>query len=308
MIGIEAIASYVPDSALDNVEQARSFGEDRDYLEKNIGALRLPVKPADYETSDMACRAVENLLANTELLREQIEALVVVTQNPDGEGLPHTSAVVQAKLGLPNGVACFDVSLGCSGYVYALSILKGFMQEAGLKRGVLVTADPYSKIIDRADRSTSMLFGDGATATLLSENGRWQIGVPLLCTDGTGGDAIRRDAGKLAMKGRDVFNFAFKEIPQQIRQCLDRNDLTEANIDRFCLHQGSKAIVDAIARKFPESREKFLLDLAATGNTVSSSVPMLLAKLLDEPGVRNVLISGFGVGLSWATNIIKRVD
>src|SRR5690606_34876431 len=114
------------------------------------------------------------------------QALVVVTQNGDGEGLPHTSALVQTKLGLSTTVAAFDVSLGCSGYVYGLAILKGLMETAGMTDAILITADPYSKVIDPTDRVTTLLFGDAATATLLSNRGEWHIHTPTFGTDGAG--------------------------------------------------------------------------------------------------------------------------
>ena len=121
MIGIKNIASFIPEDALDNLQRAEEFGESRDFIAKKIGALTLPRKGEAEETSDMAVKAIERLLKGPEGLEaSSIDALVVVTQNGDGEGLPHTSAIVQAKMGLPKSVAAFDVSLGCSGYVYGL--------------------------------------------------------------------------------------------------------------------------------------------------------------------------------------------
>lgn len=146
MIGIRSIASYIPEGRVDNIAQAESFGRDAEFVQNKLGTTTLAIKADDEETSDLCVRAVHNLLAkNVDLKLEDVQALVVVTQNGDAEGLPHTSAIVQHKLGLPTHAACFDVSLGCSGYVYGLYVLKGFMQAAGLKNAILVTADPYSK-------------------------------------------------------------------------------------------------------------------------------------------------------------------
>lgn len=157
MIGIRSIASYIPEGRIDNIAQAQSFGRDEDFVRTKLGTTSLAVKAEDEETSDLAVRAVQNLLAkNPELSLENVQALVVITQNGDAEGLPHTSAIVQHKLGLPTHAACFDLSLGCSGYVYGLYVLKGFMQATGLKNAILVTADPYSKIMDRSDRMTTL--------------------------------------------------------------------------------------------------------------------------------------------------------
>lgn len=134
MIGIRSIASYIPEGRIDNIAQAQSFGRDEEFVHNKLGTTTLSVKADHEETSDLCVRAVQNLLAkNPQLKLEDVQALVVVTQNGDAEGLPHTSAIAQHKLGLPTQAACFDVSLGCSGYVYGLYVLKGFMQAAGLK-------------------------------------------------------------------------------------------------------------------------------------------------------------------------------
>ena len=147
MIGIKSIASYVPANGVDNYAQGAKFSKDEDFILGKIGSAFLPRKDADQETSDLCVEAVNALFANNpQLKRESIDALIVVTQNGDAEGLPHTAAIVQDKLGLPTHVAAFDISLGCSGYVYGIYAMKGFMEAAGLKNGLLVTADPYSKI------------------------------------------------------------------------------------------------------------------------------------------------------------------
>jgi len=307
MIGIRAIATYVPTNHIDNIGQAKKFGERGSLVVEKIGALKLPLLPDGHDTSDMVVRAVTKLLEHADLVKEDIDALVVVTQNPDGFGLPHTAAIAQTKLGLSDNVAAFDLSLGCSGYVYGLSVLRGLMEQANLSNGVLVTADPYSKIIDRQDRSTSLLFGDASTATWLSRSPLWEIGTPILCTDGSGRDSLRvKNNRKLEMDGRRVFSFAVQQVPKQINSFLHRNNLRLQDVDCFCLHQGSSAIVNTIAKKFPEVSDRFILDLELTGNTISSSIPLILEKHVLASNARTVLISGFGVGLSWGTNFIRR--
>lgn len=306
MIGINAITSYIPEEKIDNLKQADKFNESQKFITDKIGALHLPVMNEGDDTSDMAVRAVRALVDNHGLNLNDIDALVVVTQNGDGAGLPHTSAIVQAKLGLTKNIAAFDISLGCSGYVYGLSILKGLMEQAGLKNGILVTADPYSKIIDRDDRVTTLLFGDAATATWLTESGVWKFMQPLLETDGSGASNLFVENNLLSMNGRQVFNFAAKQVPLQINKFLDTNKLTAEDIDLYCIHQGSAFIVDAVARRFPSVKERFVIDIENTGNTISSSIPLLLEKRVLDSENNKILISGFGVGLSWATNILYR--
>jgi len=306
MIGIKHITSYIPADFIDNFEQGEKFGESRDYIINKIGAHRLPRKLNGQETSDLACCAIEKLLKECTLSQEKMQALVVVTQNGDGYGLPHTSAIVHKKLGLCQDVATFDVSLGCSGYVYGLAILKGFLQASGLKSGMLVTADPYSKIIDPTDRITTLLFGDAATATWLGEDALWDVGRPTFMTDSYRGCHLAVNKGKLQMNGWQIFNFAATNVPSHINKMLDAENLTAEDVDCFFVHQGTAAIVEAIAKKFPTVRERFILDLSTTGNTVSSSIPILLEKYYKEPSIKRVLLSGFGVGLSLATILLDK--
>ena len=306
MIGIKSVSAYLPEQCIDNVQQGQKFGESREFIEKKIGALKLPRKDDSEDTSDLAVAAVRALFEQSGLTAGTVDALVLVTQNGDGSGLPHTAAVVHSKLGLNHGVAAFDLGLACSGYVYGLSILKGLMQEAGLRNGVLVTADPYSKVIDPNDRVTSLLFGDGATATWLCKDGIWDIGVPLMATDGDGGGHLMVREGRLQMNGRQVFNFACMRVPEQIKELLKKEQLRQEDIDLYCIHQGSASIVDAVSRRFPAVRDRFLLDMGSTGNTVSSSVPLILRKHLNDSDMRKILISGFGVGLSWASSVLTK--
>tara|TARA_R110000824_G_scaffold400686_1_gene608840 strand:- start:8275 stop:9204 length:930 start_codon:yes stop_codon:yes gene_type:complete len=307
MIGINEISSYLPEFYINNIKRAEEFfGEKPGFIEEKIGAHFLPRKKLEEETSDMAVKAIKNLIKKTGFSLNDIDLLVIVTQNPDGYGLPHTSAIIHRKLELASNVAAFDLSLGCSGYVYGLSVVKGLMEQANLKNGVLVTADPYSKILNNEDRNTSLLFGDAATATWLSEKGKWKLGIPVLQTDGQGSNNLCVTGNVLSMNGRQVFNFASKQVPQQIRKALEINSIDESEIDRYVIHQGSLSIVDAIARKFPSVKERYISDIKMTGNTVSSSIPLLLEKYVLISDSEKVLVSGFGVGLSWASNILYK--
>ena len=307
-IGIRSIASFVPENVIDNVAQAEHFGEPENFVTDKLGAKVLPRMSEEEETSDLCVSAVHALQKKCpELTLDQIDALIVVTQNGDGAHLPHTSAVVQHKLGLPTHVAAFDVSLGCSGYVYGLYVAKGFLEASGLKNALLITADPYSKIIDTEDRVTSLLFGDAATATWLSEQPAYELGCVQYGTDGSGEKFLQVKEGRLHMHGRQVFNFAATNVAPHIKSTLEKASLSEEAIDRYVIHQGSLAIVEAIARRF-KVKERFVKDIECTGNTVSSSIPLLLEKyVLDSDNKdQRILMSGFGVGFSWATAVLHR--
>ncbi len=308
MIGIKSIASYIPAGRIDNIAQAASFDRDEGFVLSKIGTPTLSVKDEAQETSDLCAAAVRALLEkNPQLHSEAIDALVVVTQNGDAEGLPHTSAITQRKLGLPTSMACFDVSLGCSGYVYGIYVLKGFMEATGLKNGVLVTADPYSKIMDRGDRLTTLLFGDAATATWIGADPVWTLGPVRFGTDGCGADHLFVKDGFFHMNGRQVFNFASLKIVPHMQEVLALAGMTLEEVDAFCLHQGSGAIVDAIARRLGgEAEHKVLKDMFGAGNTVSSTIPLLIEHYAFESEWRNLVISGFGVGLSWGSAVLFR--
>jgi 3-oxoacyl-[acyl-carrier-protein] synthase-3 len=292
---------------IDNLQQGKSFGEDAGFVTSKIGASSLPRKSTDEETSDLAVKAVKNLIQTSDLATDQVQALVLVTQNGDGYGLPHTSALVHKKLGLSPHVAVFDIGLGCSGYVYGLTVIKGFLQASGLENGVLVTADPYSKVLNTNDRNTSLLFGDAATATWIGAYGKWDIAPPLYMTDGKLAHCLQVKDGLLEMNGRQIFNFAVKNVPDQIQAILQREGLRDADIDLYCLHQASAAVLEAVSRKLGAAKEKVIQDMDQTGNTISSSIPLLLEKHVQDKNRDKVVISGFGVGLSLATTILSKV-
>lgn len=307
MLGIENIAVHIPSRRLSNLEAQASLEVDESFLRDKIGVMERAVKEPGEDTSDLVLKALRALLEQNALAPEAIDALVVVTQNPD-TNLPHVSAIVHGRAGLRDGCAAFDISLGCSGYVYGLSILQSFMATNGLRRGVLVTADPYSKIVDPGDRNTVLLFGDAATATLLGPNPRFVAGPFTFGTRGALHEALICRDGVLTMNGREIFNFAAKMVPADIDVLLERAELAADEVDAFFFHQGSRYIVETIAKRLHLDAARVRSDILSYGNTVSSSIPILLARDLGKPDVRTAVLSGFGVGLSWASCVLRRVS
>lgn len=307
MTGIEAIATYVPQRRASNLALMQKFEVDENFLEEKIGVVQRAVREESEDTSDMALKALEALLEQTGTPREEIRVLIVVTQNPD-TNLPHVSGLVHAKAGLPTNCAAFDISLGCSGFVYGLSVMQSFLDATGLGRGVLVTCDPYSKIIDPEDKNTVLLFGDAATATLVGPQ-------PVLRTSafefGTRGDltgALVCKEGRLTMNGRDVFNFAATVVPKQVEALLQRTGTAKADVDRFVFHQGSGYIVETLRKRLGLDASKVPVGIRDIGNTVSSSIPIQLQRELADPSLRTFLLCGFGVGLSWASCLSIRTE
>lgn len=306
MIGIEAVGSYIPARRDRNDVHTERFALAPGFIENKLGVIERPRRDDQEETSDMCVRAFEALRQKRGVHAADVDCLVVCTQNPDARGLPHTAAVVHAKIGAGERCAAFDVSLGCSGFVYVLALLQAFMDAQGFRQGLLFTADPYSKIVSPDDKNTSLLFGDAAAVTLLGESGRYRLAATEFGTRGADRAALENIDGTLHMNGRAIFNFVMKTVPGQIATVLDRQGWAIGDVDVFAFHQASKYMLDTLADRLGIAREKMLMQLGQYGNTVSSSIPLLLEAVVDEGRHQRILTSGFGVGLSWATGAIER--
>lgn len=306
MLGIEDIAVYVPERRISNRDRMVEFDVDELFLTQKVGVVQRAVKDAEEETSDLALRALESLLGQTGLDREAVEALVVVTQNPDSN-LPHVSGLIHGRAGLSSDCAAFDLSLGCSGYVYGLSVLQSFMESNGLSNGVLVTSDPYSKVIDPSDKNTALLFGDGATATLIGTKPVFSCEHFVFGTRGDLAEALTCRNGILRMNGREVFGFAATMVPQSVERLLKVAGLSKDAVDCYIFHQGSRYIVETLTRRLQLDATKVRMGIEHIGNTVSSSIPILLREELGEEMTKTAVLCGFGVGLSWAGCVCRRL-
>ncbi|MGB5965070.1 MAG: ketoacyl-ACP synthase III [Sulfurimonadaceae bacterium] len=305
MLGIENIATYIPETKKSNYDLKEKFEIDDDFIENKIGVKYHALKDEGFKSSDMCVKAFEELQKNSDINSEEIECCIVVTQNPDFN-IPHTSAIVHGRLGLPDNCAAFDISLGCSGYVYGLSNIIAFMKNNGMKKGLLFTSDQYSDIVDEDDKNTALLFGDAATVTLISEDPTL---IPVDFSFGTNGKEYKELICKdeLYMNGRAVFSFTATTAPKHIKALLEKNNLVDEDIERYYLHQGSKYIVDTIRKRLKVNEEKVPFDMAEYGNTISSSIPIMLAKDINTLPKGKVVLSAFGVGLSWASAIIEKI-
>lgn len=305
MLGIQTIATYIPTTKKSNYDLKEKFDIDDDFIENKIGVKYHALKDDGFKSSDMCVKAFENLQKNSAIKLEEIECCIVVTQNPDFN-IPHTAAIVHGKLDLPSNCAAFDISLGCSGYVYGLSNIIAFMKSNGMKKGLLFTSDQYSDILDEDDKNTALLFGDAATVTLISEE---PLLVPVDFSFGTNGKDYKEliCQEELYMNGRAVFSFTATTAPKHIKALMEKNGLTDEDIQKYYLHQGSRYIVDTIRKRLKVDEGKVPFDMAEYGNTVSSSIPIMLAKEMGILEKGNLVLSAFGVGLSWASAIIKKI-
>lgn len=328
-MSIDAIAHAVPARLETAADIARATGADEAFVRDKVGIHTRHILGPGETGLDLAEAAVRALIDKTGRALSDIGLLVFVTQTPDRR-IPHNAAPLAHRLGLSHGVASFDLSLGCSGFVYGLCVVEAMLAAQGIDNALLVTCDPYSRIMDAADKSTNAVFGDAAAATWVSRDGtRSRMLATDFGTDGSGADAIRIDAGggaaplvsldqpegvapydrdalRLHMDGRGVFNFVNGTMPKSFDACLSKAGLAMDEIDIFALHQGSAYMLQALARRAGIPQDKLLMNIDRFGNTVSSTIPLLLEPLLDAPvaAPRKVMISGFGVGLSWATAIL----
>lgn len=306
MIGISEIASWIPEGRDDNLDKLSRHGTDEAFVLEKIGIRALSRLSADEQASDACVRAFAALQQKCTIDPASVDFLVVVTQTPD-LNIPHVSAMVHGRLGLSPYCAAFDISLGCSGWVYALHTAVAFMAQNGLSTGLLFTADPYSKIVDPQDKNTDLLFGDAASVTLLTTNPLWVTGKGEFLTDGSQWQLLRKtDAGALSMDGRGIFNFVMTELPKSINRCLEKNGLSKDDIDLYALHQASRFIVEQLTKRVKINPDKVPFVIHEYGNTVSSSIPLVLEERIHDEQLSRVLVSGFGVGLSAGTSILNR--
>ncbi|WP_339148468.1 MULTISPECIES: ketoacyl-ACP synthase III [unclassified Sutcliffiella] len=314
MIYIQEIGSYIPDNYISNYQRKGMFNIDNHFIEQSIGIKQVSRKLKDEDTSDMCLKAFENLLRKTKIKVEDIDCIVVCTQNPDKEGLPNTASILHKKMGAVEECASFDISIGCSGYIYGLSIVKSFIESNNMKNGLLFTCDPYSKIINDIDKNTTLLFGDAATVTLLINTNHMNTNTsksgfsPIRFIFSTQGEkySLNKVNGFINMNGRAVYNFSAKKVPVQVRKLLDVEKMDAEKIDLFIFHQGSKFIVETLRKRLELPRDKVPIYLENQGNTISSSIPLILESKLNNNELEYVILSGFGIGLSWASCLLMR--
>jgi 3-oxoacyl-[acyl-carrier-protein] synthase-3 len=334
---IKAVASFLPEGKLTNEQLANEFGDwhASQILSKTGVAVR-GVSAADECASDLGVAAAKRLFQSGACSADEIDFLVFCTQSPD-YFTPTTACLMQDRLGLGTDCGAIDINQGCSGYVYGLALAKSLVEAGTATNVLLITADTYTKFINRRDRSLLTLFGDGAAATLIGSAPAESelIGPFVLGTDGRGANQIIVKAGglrcpptaetavekedasgnwrseqNLYMDGADVFGFALKTVPQAIDQLLKKCGLTIEQVDFVILHQANKFMLERLRAKMKIPAEKFWIDMEQCGNTVSSTIPIALESALQQGRVKTgdrVALVGFGVGYSWGATMVEIV-
>jgi len=317
-VGLSHIAHALPRRVVSSAEIAGTHGFEEEFVVSKLGIASRHFASEDETVSSLAIEAGKKVLAKAGLAPEQIDLLILVTQTPDYT-LPHSSALVQNGLGLPKSTAAFDISLGCSGFVYGLSVAQSLLAQHEMKTALLITADTYSRLMAPDDRTTAPLFGDGAAAAIVTaETPLYRLGKFTFGTDGGRHDAlIARGTGcrpgkreALYMDGRGIFSFMMSEIPVDIDRCLARNNLDKSDIDAWVFHQASRYMIETLSRRLGIETERVIIDLSDVGNTTSSTIPIALERAVFNREVPpdRIFISGFGVGLSWASTLLFRCN
>ena len=325
-VSIVGMSAAVP-KTIDRVEDIYKWENVEQFVEAT-GIKEHRRVGADTTTADLCISAADQLLKDLEWSREEVECLVFVTQTPDYY-LPATSCVIQEKLGLPLSCYTLDISLGCSGWVYALSVMAALMQNGSMKKGLLLAGETPTKICSPDDKSTYPLFGDAGTATALEFN----EGTPgfkfLMNSDGKGYDTIIvregcfrfptsenslkpveieegivRNKLQLELDGLNVFSFGITKVPKSVKNLGSEFDIALEEVDLFTFHQANMKMNEMIRKKLKLPPEKVPYSIEEFGNTSSASIPLTLvtreAGKLRSEKLKHIA-SGFGVGLSWGT-------
>lgn len=328
---IAAIEYSLPDRCVTNEDLDRLHPEWSIHkLARRTGVLTRYICEENETALDLATIACERLFERTGLARNDVGGIIVCTQSPDYI-MPHNSALLQHRLGLPSSVAAFDFTLACSGFIYGLFLAKSLIESGSLDNILLVTAEAYSKFVHPGDRATMALFGDGAAVTLL-QKGASGIGDIVLGTDGSGGDRFMVAAGgarvpksdatrvekaditgnvrtpeNIYMDGAAVLKFVKDRVPASVNEVLDRSGFSNDDISLFVFHQASGLSLDYLERALAIPKERMYRNVSRVGNTVSASIPIAIRDAELEgriaPGNR-LLLAGFGVGFSWGACIV----
>lgn len=320
---IKDIEYYLPEKIITNEALATEFPEwSAEKIFRKVGIQQRHIAADNETATDMAEKAAQKLFFSG-VEKDDIDFILFCTQSPDYK-LPPSACILQDRLGLKKSVGALDFDLGCSGYVYGLSLAKGLVVCGMAKNVLLLTAETYNKYIHPSDKGNRTIFGDGASATLVSVEGEARIGEFAFGTDGSGANDLivpnggaKADYGKdnhvtdkpivypdnIFMDGSDIFSFTLKVVPQLIDQVMEKNGDKKENMDLFVMHQANRYMLDFLRQKMKITEEKMFINLENIGNTVSSTVPIALKDALDKQIINRgdkVAIAGFGVGLSWA--------
>lgn len=335
-IGISAMAGAVPKHIIKNLEYTEFFPEEqvKEVVEK-VGVYERRFADAATCSSDLCFAAAQKLIIDNDIDRSEIDLLVFISQTQDYR-MPATACTLQHRLGLNNSCIAFDVNLGCSAFIYGMSVVYSMMQTGAIRKALILDGETRSKVYGPRDRRSAFIFGDGGVAALVERSERFGETTLSLNTDGSRADLIMIKAGGYRhmstpetlkervvdqygnmrseeqgyMKGGDVFNFVIREIPRDIKKTIAEAGITTNDINFFCFHQANNFINSYIAKKMKLDVDKIPHTIEKFGNTSSVSVPLTIVSELKGKmeGQKRLMMSAFGVGMTWATGVVSFCD
>ncbi len=315
-----ACGSYLPDHILTNAELAKKLNTSDDWIRKRTGIAQRHLAADGETTSDLALKAANQTLERAGLTGKDLDAIVVATATPD-HTFPATATKVQAALGMTKGFA-LDVQAVCSGFVYALSVADNFIKSGQAKRVLVIGAETFSRILDWEDRTTCVLFGDGAGALLLEaqdqpgqSSDRGLLSTHLF-SDGRhhdllyvdGGPSKTQTVGHLRMEGKEVFRHAVKNLANAIDEALAANALSDQDVDWLVPHQANVRIVEAMAKKLNLPIEKAIVTIERHANTSAASIPLALNEAVEDGRIQPgqlLLLEAMGGGFTWGSALLR---
>ncbi len=316
-IKLRAVSAVVPSNIESNWDLANYSDLEKKTFISTTGIENRRIADLGVTAADLCIQSAKKILQELNIDRSEIDILVFVSQTPD-HTIPGSSMFIQQKLGLPNSCVALDINQGCAGYVYGLSVISSMMSSGKLRKGLLLVGDTITKTISPNDRSLVPIFSDAGSCTLLEFSTSTKPISFNLQTDGSGFDKIiikgggartplDDENGCLYMNGQDIFNFGLNKVASNINALCGENNLDPKGINYFVMHQANMLLNETIRKKLEISPESTLYSLKNYGNTSCASIPVTLAanaKEINKNVHAQILLSGFGVGLSWGSALI----
>ncbi len=316
--GIIGTGSFLPPTIIDNNELAKMVKTNDEWIREHTGIVERHIA-TDETTSYMATEAALLAIENAGIAPKELDLIIVATLSAE-RATPSMSCIVQDKIGAVNAT-CFDINAACSGFVYALQTADAYIKAGLAKMVLIVGSETLSKMVDWKDRSTCILFADGAGAAIVSEKEQGILssvthsdgskGMSLKCKERSTRNFLNKkkeDKHYIQMIGPDIFKFAVRKVPACIDLLLERAGVTREDVDYYVLHQANARIVASVSKKMEIPMEKFPMNIEHCGNTSSASIPILLDEMnrkgMLKPGDK-VVLCGFGGGLTWGAQLLE---
>lgn len=304
-IGIIGIGSFLPANRVTNVDLEQWMDTSDEWIRTRTGIEARHLADEDVSVADMATMAARRALLSANVAIDEIDAIICATAT--APAFPATACLVQANLGAKRAVA-FDISAACSGFIFAMDTAKSLMDSKGFKRTLVIGAEKMGSLIDWEDRSTAVLFGDGAGAVVLGEDEVASIDSIVLGSDGTGGKYLyESEDGKIVMNGREVFKFAVRKMPEIVLEALSKAGKSLEDLDVLVPHQANRRIIDAAMERLELADEKVVMTIQDHANTSAASIPLALAEAVKGGKIQDgqtIVVAGFGAGLTWGASCL----